>query len=225
MPLAVFEDQNLMTLLAAQLTLAEGAVLAGACKSLWRVREGVWQKAALGVYAWLPDSTPPWDANRVLRRIRWRPDVDAQLAEMVFLFLLGCRQSASISFVTAEEDTRPDPWGLPPIHAKLDNIFGFHRMLVRDPLRFNRAVKAFVQNAPLQGKVKSNPTRAFYEYMTQTLKLSPRDRASKRKEILRQDMVYYKSWHGPEKVVSPEKTKQELAYRLSLPNPLLRLLK
>ena len=70
-------------------------------------------------------------------------------------------------------------------------------MRVHNPLTFNHEVKAFVQHSALQGKVKSNPTRPFYEYMSQILKLSPSGRASKRNEITKQDMVYYKSWHGP----------------------------
>jgi hypothetical protein len=60
--------------------------------------------------------------------------------------------------------------------------------------------------------------------MSQTLKLSPHGRASKRKEILKQDMVYYKSWHGPVDFASPEKARERLAYLETLPNPLLRLL-
>jgi hypothetical protein len=76
----------------------------------------------------------------------------------------------------------------------------------------------------MQGKVKSNPTRPFYEYMSQTLKLSPHGRASKRKEILKQDMVYYKSWHGPVDLATPEEARQRLADLETMPNPLLRLL-
>jgi hypothetical protein len=122
-------------------------LLAGACRSLWRICKDVWQHAPPGVYAWLPDSTPPWHPDKVLRRVRWRPDVDAQLAESVFFFLLQCQQRDLIHFVTAEQDTKPDPWGLSSIDTKRDNLFGFHVMRVHDPLTFNREVKTFVQHS------------------------------------------------------------------------------